>query len=683
MTKSSVTTTALPGVEAAKKGLFAMMLLAIGVVYGDIGTSPLYTLEVTMKAFGGNFTTDDIYGVVSLITWCLFVFVTCKYIIWVMRADNAKQGGVLALVNLLQTKKGRAYVGAFTIVGIFATGLMIADGCITPAVSVLSAMEGLQTVWPSFNRFFIIVATMVVLGGLFSIQSRGTDRIGNWFGPIMCLWFGTIGLIGFYQVSLHPEVLWALNPYYAVKLFVNHALAATVLMGIIGGVFLAMTGGEALYADMGHLGGRRPIAWSFPTFVLPALVLNYLGQAALIANNHGIEKPFFEAIPPVFGLGVEPVRLAMTILATVATVIASQALISGAFSLAYQAIQMSFLTRQRIVHKSSHEINQVYAPSTNTMLMVGSMALVWFFQTSDNLAAAYGLAVSGTMLATTYLRYLVSVQVFNKAVRRALIPAVCFGVGDIIFVGSNSLKIPEGGWLPLLGGLIFGFLMLACLYGNRSVRSELKRLAVPVAEFMRKYAGMGLAPRQGVGIILSKVTTDIPYAVENALENGFQLFSETVIYSVVVDQTPKVGKESRYEYEFIASAGGVNFHRVVAHFGYMQRLHVSEVVQHALRHAGEHKVKCVQHPRLFIAHETLRRRPRTNESFVSYWLKHPCWLAFWTMKQLADDVTDWFGIKERDCVTRIFKDLEIDYAHAAPEVEHDPLTDVPHPIAVG
>jgi len=681
MTQSS-DTTAPGGHEAVQKTLFGMMLVAVGIVYGDIGTSPLYTLEVTMKVFGGNFTTDDVYGVVSLITWCLITFVTAKYILWVMRADNDKQGGVLALVNLLQTKRGRGYVGLAVIVGVFATGLLIADGCITPAISVLSAMEGLQTVWSGFNRFFIVTATTIVLAGLFAIQSRGTDRIGNLFGPIMCLWFGTIFVIGAYQIWQHPAVLVALSPHYAVKLFINHAAGATVLMGIIGGAFLAMTGGEALYADMGHVGGRRPIFWSFIPFVMPALVVNYLGQAAVIAQHPGVEKPFFEAIPHLFGPDWL-LPFAMTVLATMATIIASQALISGAFSLAYQAIQMSFLTRQRIEHKSSHEKHQVYAPSTNMMLMVGAMALVWFFQTSDNLAAAYGLAVSGTMLVTTYLRYLVSVEVFGQRVQRAIIPALCFGLGDIIFVGSNSLKIPDGGWLPLVGGMTFGFLMLSCLFGNRSVRSELKRLAVPVVEFMNNYALMGLSPRNGVGVILTKVTTDIPYAVPNALENGYQLFADTVLFSVVVEQIPTVAKENRYEYEFIARSGDVNFHRVIAHFGYMQRLHVTEVVQAALRHAGEHKVKCVQHPRLFIAHETLRRRERTNEGFISYWLKYPCWMAFWTMKQVADDVTDWFGIKDLDRVTRIYKDLAIDYAHTAPQVEHDPLVDVPHPIAVG
>ena len=640
--------------EAVKKSLFGLMLLAVGIVYGDIGTSPLYAVEVTMKAFGPNFTDADVYGVISLICWCLVTFIVFKYTRWVMQADNGGQGGILALVNLLQDKKAPMAVGAIVIVGALGTGLLLADGAITPAISVLSAMEGLQVVFPAFPRLGIIACTLFVLAVLFAFQYKGTEAIGKCFGWVMIVWFAAIGAVGIYQIVLHPSVVVALSPTYAVGLFINHFWTATVLMGIVGGVFLAMTGGEALYADMGHI-GRRPICLGFTYFVLPMLVLNYLGQGALLVENHGLAKPFYEAVPA-------PLQATMVILATLATIIASQALISGVFSLAQQAIQMSLLPRQRIDHTSAHEKNQVYVPTDNYLLMIAAMLLVLSFETSDNLAAAYGIAVSGTMLATTVLRYLVSVRVWGESVKRALPLAVLFGLGDAIFLGSNSLKIAEGGWLPLVGGLFFGFLMLSWIYGARSVRQELAARSIPEGEFFAQYAAMGRTALPGVGVILSKISKDISSVIMHELKNGGSFFEDTVFYSIVIEQVPFVKEDHRFEYSLIREVSGVRFHRVIARFGYMQRLHVEPVVFTAMRHkVAEEKLF---HPHLFIPHEKLHRRPRTSEGRFLYWLKTPSWIAFQVMKKLAAEATDFFGIKQRDCTKQVHLWLDIDYAYA-------------------
>jgi KUP system potassium uptake protein len=644
--------------DAATMGLFAAILVSVGVVYGDIGTSPLYALEVTMKAFGGSYTTADVYGVVSLISWALVVYIVFKYTRWVMQADNDGQGGILALVNLLQDRKAPLAVGSAVVIGALGTGLLIADGAITPAISNLSALEGLQVIWPEFPRLWIVLGTLAVLALLFAFQYKGTDVIGKCFGPVMVAWFLAIGVIGAYQIYQHPSVLVALSPTYAFGLFVNHFWTATVLMGIIGGVFLAMTGGEALYADMGHI-GRRPISIGFTYFVLPMLILNYLGQGALLVENHGIDKPFFEAVPEQF-------RVPMVVLATLATIIASQALISGVFSLAQQAVQMTLLPRQRIDHTSKHAVNQVYVPTDNYLLMFGSMLLVLAFQTSDNLAAAYGLSVCGTMLATTILRYQVAVKVWQQKVSRALIPAVLFGIGDVIFLGSNSLKIPEGGWLPLAAGLFFTFLFLSQRYGARSVREELKRRSSTESDFFAQYAAMNRTALTGVGVILTKLSENISAVVLHELRNGGSLFEDTVLYSIVIEQIPFVKDEHRLEYSFIKEVAGVRFHRVIAHFGYMERLHVEPVVFAALRH------KCAEaklfHPHLFIPHEKLHRRPRSGEGRLSYWLKTPSWMAFVVMKKLAAEATDFFGIKQLECTKQVHLWLDIDYAYGSKNV---------------
>ncbi|WP_339938279.1 KUP/HAK/KT family potassium transporter, partial [Undibacterium luofuense] len=429
------------GTEHGKSSLKALTLAAIGIVYGDIGTSPLYTMkEIFSAEHGLAVNPDNIFGVVSLILWGLIIIVALKYVTLILRAHNRGEGGIMALTALALESVGKKSAWHFPllVLGLFGAALFFGDGVITPAISVLSAIEGLEVATPAFQPF-VVPITLTVLVALYAVQSHGTAGIGKWFGPIMLIWFFSLAAMGVYNIIKNPVILEALNPFRALEFLNRHRFAAFLALGA---VVLALTGAEALYADMGHF-GKRPIRLAWFSLVLPALLLNYFGQGALIlADPASIQNPFYLMLP---SWGLYP----MVVLATLATVIASQAVISGAFSLTRQAIQLGYLPRMEIRHTSSEEIGQVYVPLINWSLLVAVLALVFGFGSSTNLAAAYGIAVTGDMMITSVLATVVFRTVFRWNVLKCAAFLGTFLVIDLAFFSANSVKIPDGGWFPL------------------------------------------------------------------------------------------------------------------------------------------------------------------------------------------------------------------------------------------
>ncbi|MET0738308.1 MAG: KUP/HAK/KT family potassium transporter, partial [Acidimicrobiales bacterium] len=453
-----------------------LTLGALGVVYGDIGTSPLYALRESFgEAHDIAATEANVLGLLSLITWSLIMVITIKYLVFVLRADNEGEGGILALTSLA-TPKGNPTQRrwALILIGLFGTALLYGDGIITPAISVLSAVEGLEVAQPGIADLVIPIA-VVILIGVFSVQSKGTGAVGKAFGPVMLVWFGVLAILGAGHMIDGPRVLKAVNPYYALEFFVNGGWEAYL---VLGSVFLVVTGGEALYADMGHF-GRGPIRIGWFTMVLPALLITYYGQGALILSDpEAVENPFFNMAPDWF-------VLPLTFLATLATVIASQALISGAYSLTMQAIQLDYVPRMQIKHTSEDQKGQIYLPTINWALMISCIALVLGFRSSTNLAAAYGVAVTMTMFITTILFYVVARERWGWRKRKALTVCAPFLVIDIAFLGANLIKIPDGGWLPLVvGALVFG-LMTTWRTGRVLVGKRLRQGELPLATFIK------------------------------------------------------------------------------------------------------------------------------------------------------------------------------------------------------
>ena len=461
--------------EHSRKATAPIVIAAIGVVFGDIGTSPLYALK---EIFNGHHpipvTPDNIFGILSMVFWSIMALVTVKYVSVIMRADNRGEGGSLALLALITEKShNRVVTWVISLLGIFAAALFYGDSMITPAISVLSAVEGLEIISPDFKAY-VLPITLVILTGLFFIQHRGTDTVGLFFGPVMVGWFSVLGVLGALEIARHPSVLAALNPMYAIHFIGSHTALAFLALG---SVVLAVTGGEALYTDMGHF-GRFPIRLAWFGFVMPALVLNYFGQGALLLNEPAaIESPFFH-------LGPQWALVPLVILATLATVIASQAVISGAFSVARQAVQMGFLPRMLIIHTSGKAQGQIYIPFTNWTLYIAVVALVVGFKNSSNLAAAYGIAVTGTMLIDTVLVAFVMVLLWRWHPLVVALVAGSFLAVDLAFFAANALKIPQGGWFPLVMGLVAFTVLTTWRRGRRLVRRELAKQGIPMQAFL-------------------------------------------------------------------------------------------------------------------------------------------------------------------------------------------------------
>lgn len=539
-----------------KKKLPAMLLGAIGVVYGDIGTSPLYALKET---FAGHHPLPlieaNVLGVLSVMFWTIMLLVSIKYVIVIMRADNRGEGGSLALLALvseiIQDKPKTRWV--ITALGLFAAALFYGDSMITPAISVLSAVEGLNVVAPQFSNY-IIPITIFVLTVLFFVQKRGTGTVGMVFGPIMIAWFSCLGLLGLFSIVQSPHVMLALNPVYAVDfvMFSPHTAFLT-----LGAVVLAVTGGEALYTDMGHF-GKLPIRLTWFGFVLPALVLNYFGQGALLLSNpHAIENPFY-LLAPSWAL------MPMVLLATAAAVIASQAVISGAFSVASQSVQMGFLPRMEIRQTSDKARGQIYVPFTNWTLYLAIIFLILSFQSSSNLAAAYGIAVTGTMMIDTLLISFIIISVWRWNLLFAL-PLICtFLLVDVAYFLANAIKIPQGGWFPL-GIALMSFTVLTTWKLGRSLLSgEIARQSVPIQVILDN--ADSISRIEGTAVFLTTLGEGAPSALLHNLKHNQVLHERNILLTLIVGDKPYVTKSNRLQVDDI----GKGFYRVKIFYGFMQ-----------------------------------------------------------------------------------------------------------------
>ena len=522
----------------AKTGQGALVVGALGVVYGDIGTSPLYAFKETFTEKTHELVVDqvNVYGVCSLAFWALVLIISVKYLSFVMKADNHGEGGILALTSLVMKKNQKVVkAGALVTLGVFGTALLYGDGIITPAISVLSAVEGLEEVSSSFEAWVIPIA-VVILVGLFSVQKRGTGAVGKVFGPIMVVWFIVIAVMGLRHVIDHPGIFQSVNPIWAVRFFEHESLKAFLALGSI---FLVVTGGEALYADMGHF-GRKPIAIGWYSLVLPALLLNYWGQGAFVLQNPELVNPdtkfFFLMVPEVL-------KLPLVILATMATIIASQALISGVFSLTQQAVQLDYLPRIRIDHTSQQHSGQIYVPLVNWALMVACVGLVIGFQTSSNLAAAYGIAVTMTMAITTLIFFRVLTDRWGWPRWKAMLVCVPMLVAEFGFLGANIPKIPHGGWFALGVGGILMVQMSTWRRGRQLVAARIRRGERPIHEVLDEHNDIKRV--SGTGVFLFKDLGQAPPALINNLRHNKVLHRTTLIVSVDTGDTPRVDPTER------------------------------------------------------------------------------------------------------------------------------------------
>jgi KUP system potassium uptake protein len=544
-----------------------LCLAALGVVYGDIGTSPLYALR---ECFFGDhpvpYSPANVLGVLSLIFWSLLIVVAAKYLVYVLRMDNKGEGGILALMALVRphhrspptgerTKRARIFVA----MGLFGAALLYGDGMITPAISVLSAIEGLEVATPAFSHL-VVPITVVILVGLFAFQSRGTARVGVVFGPVMMLWFLTLAVLGVLGIVRHPGVLAAINPLLAARFFALNGMTGYL---VLGAVFLVVTGGEALYADLGHF-GERPIRIDWFLLVCPSLVLNYFGQGALILTRpEAVHSPFYQLVP---AWGLYP----LVVLSTAATVIASQAIISGAFSLTRQAVQFGYLPRVEIVHTSSSEIGQIYIPAVNWTLMVATIGLVLAFGRSTNLAGAYGVAVTTTMVITTLLAFVAARHVYHWRLLPVVAITVVFLFGDLAFFGANMAKVPNGGWFPLVvAGAIFT-IMTTWMRGRQILRRRVEEGLTPVDMLLADVAANPPARVRGTAVFLSGTPHHVPPALMHNLKHNKVLHESVVFLTVVTAEVPRVPFKERVEAEDL----GEGFYRLVLHYGFMQEVNV-------------------------------------------------------------------------------------------------------------
>jgi KUP system potassium uptake protein len=558
-----------------KQNLLGLSLGALGIVYGDIGTSPLYSLRECFHGEHGIAPSHgNVLGVLSLVFWVLIVTISIKYLIFVMRADNHGEGGILALMALVPSKLRIAGPGGHWVLvalGIFGASLLYGDGMITPAISVLSAVEGLQVATPFFNPY-IIPITLGILFALFMIQQRGTAGIGKLFGPVMILWFLVLGVLGILWIVRVPSVLAAVNPWHAVRFFLHNRGHGFL---VLGSVFLVVTGGEALYADMGHF-GRQPIRLAWFSLVLPSLLLNYFGQGALLVTHpDAAANPFFELsgrLLPSWTL------YPMVILSTIATIIASQAVISGAFSLTRQAVQLGYAPRIKIVHTSGREIGQIYIPSVNWALMLATFGLVIGFRQSTNLAAAYGVAVTATMVITTVLAYVVARQVWGWKFALVAPVAAFFFVIDSAFFGANIIKVEDGGWFPLLVGIAIYTLMCTWKKGRQILGDRLQADCLPLQQFVESIKPDSPIRVPGTAVFLARDPQGTPPSLLHNLKHNKVLHSRVIFLTMVNEEVPTVPAEERLEIEDL----GKECYRVLAHYGFIQNPGVPDVL-HILR----------------------------------------------------------------------------------------------------
>ena len=567
---------------------------ALGIVYGDIGTSPLYAFKESLAAAGGRAgSAPEILGVLSLIFWSLLTLVTLKYVVLLLRADNAGEGGILSLVALIQQKIGQTgpWVKRVVALGVLGTALFFCDALITPAISVLSAAEGLELLGPSMHQL-VLPITLGIIVALFAIQRRGTERVGSLFGPIMLVWFVVIGILGIRAIVAAPQVLNAVNPIYGAALIGRHPLLA---LALLGSVFLAVTGGEALYADMGHF-GRKPVRLAWFALVWPGLLLNYFGQGALLLTaTQPVEQPFFALMPA----GALPLLIA---LATAATVIASQATISGAFSVARQAVQLDLLPRLMILQTSVHARSQIYVPAVNIFMMVAVLILVLAFGSSTALAGAYGASVVGTMLLTTVLGAVVAATQWRWKLWLVILVFGAFLLVDLAFVAGNATKIPHGGWVPLTIAAAMYFVFTTWRDGRTTLRAELARRAVKLDDLPKLLEGVARVP--GTAVFLVSNAGYVPTALLRNLEHNRVCHEQVVMLNLEITRTPRYDGPRAWVEKLQP-----NVHAVRARFGFMETPDVME----ALRSARQRGCKEIDKDMsFFLGWHLVRARPRSG-----------------------------------------------------------------------
>ena len=557
---------------------------ALGIVFGDIGTSPLYTLKTVLVLAGGKLDPAVVLGILSLLIWTLILITSVKYVMVAMRIDNDGEGGILALMSLLGVKQKRRPV--IVAVGLFGAALIYGDGAITPAISVLSALEGLNIAWPSFSPYVLPICVLILLA-LFMVQSQGTARIGQFFGPIMTLWFIAIGLLGLNGVLAHPAVLWAINPIYGVRYLVSYPGAFLVL----GGVFLCVTGAEALYADMGHF-GAKPIRIAWSGLVFPTLILSYAGQAALVLSGTNISDNIF------FRLCPQSLLIPMVLLATVATIIASQSIITGAFSMTRQAIQLGWMPRMKITQTSEQGYGQIYVGPVNWILMVVTISLAVWFGKSDNLAAAYGIAVSATMLMTSVLLYIAMRDVWHWPWAGAAAVALVFCTIDCAFFVANLAKVAEGGYVPLVLAAAVYSVMLIWHLGSEAVLARVQDSVVPIAAFVENLKERGVARVPGSAVFLTRTSRDAPPVMVWHVKHNRALHEKVAILTVITESVPWIRRQSRLLIEEISPG----FWRITAHFGFMERPNIPALISQSKALGCDVDLSDITY---YVGHETI------------------------------------------------------------------------------
>jgi len=603
--------------------MLGLAIAALGVVFGDIGTNPLFAMRETLEGPGHQLAVveDNVLGLLSLMFWALVLVICVKYLTFVMRADNHGEGGILALTALVTPEKPpvRGTRWVLVLIGLFGASLLYGDGVITPAISVLAAVEGTTIAAPDLDSF-VVPAAVVILVGLFLVQHRGTAAIGRVFGPVMVVWFTTIGVLGAVNVGGHPGVLRAVNPTYAASFFADNGFRGFLSLGA---VILVVVGGEALYADMGHF-GRRPIVFGWYGLVMPSLFLVYFGQGALLIDDpSAIDNPFYRLAP-------DWALYPLVVLATIATVIASQALISGAFSLTRQAVQLGYCPRVRITHTSPTQIGQIYIGAVNWLLMAACVGLVIGFRKSANLAAAYGFAVSTTMVLTTIVFYFVAQERFGWRPWKAATLCLLFLTFDLAFFGATLFKIPEGGWFPLVAALVVFTVLSTWRTGRRLVQERLLSGGIPLPEFVANAVRDRPVRARGAGAYLASTPGLTPPALFANLEHNDALHEDIVVISVVTVEVPRVDPEERTEMVDLGSG----FHQVVLRYGFMEDVDVPRAL--AAQVAPNLGIDLVKLP-YFLGRESLRVTARPG---MVRWREH----LFALMSRNATSAATYFGL---------------------------------------
>ena len=616
-----------PHVEAHPTGkrLVILSFTALGVVYGDIGTSPLYAIKECFKpAYGLAMTSANVYGVLSLIIWALILVVTVKYVGFILRADNRGEGGVFALLALvLQKPPGRGGLGrrtALILLGLLGGAFLYGDGIITPAISVLGAVEGLQVAAPGLRQEVIVVLAALIIAALFYFQSHGTAKVGGAFGWIVLVWFISITALGIRGIALHPEILLSFSPTYAIGFFAQHPLASFL---VLGAVVLVVTGGEALYADMGHF-GPRPIRVVWFWMVLPALLVNYLGQGALLLSDpSAVDNPFFRLVPTAF-------LYPMLIVATLAAIVASQALISGSFSLTHQAVQLGYSPRVTIVHTSKQEAGQIYIPEVNKALAIGTLLLVFGFGSSTALGGAYGVAVTGTMAITTILFAAIARERFSWTPLQVGAFLAFFLTIDGALFAANLLKVPTGGWVPLVIAVSVFTLMTTWKRGRIYLRSILAERSLPVSELIESLERSKIVRVPGTAVFMTSEAEGTPVVLLHHLKHNKVLHHQVILLSIIVRAEPEVPASERVTIEDLTSG----IYRVKAHYGFMQQPNVEEI-----------RARCVEAGVKTRRMETTYYLGReqlipVGSSGLAGWRKR----LFSVMSRNAQSATQYFGI---------------------------------------